>query len=402
MYESRDGRRVVITGVGVLGPCGTGAEDFWKGLGEPVEPAVNRKVEGFDPQDYGLKYAEARRLDRFAQFAVAAASMALEDAGTLDYDEWRKGVILGTGIGGAYAWESNAIVLTTKGEKGVSPLTVPMVMPNAGSAAVSMRFGFRGPVETVTTACAAGTHAISNGARLVASGRCDVVLAGGSESCQTGVMTGGFTNMKALSPTGVSRPFDAERNGFCSAEAAGVLVLETLAAAQARGAKIYAEVAGSGSTADAHHITAPDPQGAGAVASMRAALADAGVSPGDITQVNAHGTSTPLNEKLETAALRRVFGDWLPRVPVSSTKSMTGHLLGAAGAIEAVISLMAMRDSVIPPTINYEAPDPDCDLDVVPNAARPGSLRHVMSNSLGFGGHNVSLIFSQYEETPAG
>lgn len=391
MHESRDGRRVVITGVGVLGPCGTGAEDFWKGLGEPVEPAVNRKVEGFDPLDYGLKYAEARRLDRFAQFAVAAASMALQDAGTLDYDEWRKGVILGTGIGGAYAWESNAIVLTTKGEKGVSPLTVPMVMPNAGSAAVSMRFGFRGPVETVTTACAAGTHAISNGARLIASGRCDVVLAGGSESCQTGVMTGGFTNMKALSPTGVSRPFDAERNGFCSAEAAGVLVLETLEAAQARGAKIYAEIAGSGSTADAHHITAPDPQGAGAVASMRAALADAGLEPGDITHVNAHGTSTSLNDAAEAAAVATVFGSD-PGPAVTSIKGVTGHALGAAGAIEGVTLALSYLHKMIPPTVGTTHLDDALTIDLV-REWRDWEPGPAISNSFAFGGHNGSVVF---------
>lgn len=391
MHESRDGRRVVITGIGVLGPCGTGGEDFWKGLGEPVEPAVNRKVEGFDPLDYGLKYAEARRLDRFAQFAVAAASMALQDAGTLDYDEWRKGVILGTGIGGAYAWESNAIVLTTKGEKGVSPLTVPMVMPNAGSAAVSMRFGFRGPVETVTTACAAGTHAISNGAKLIASGRCDVVLAGGSESCQTGVMTGGFTNMKALSPTGVSRPFDAERNGFCSAEAAGVLVLETLEAARARGAKIYAEVAGSGSTADAHHITAPDPQGAGAVASMRAALADAGLEPGDITHVNAHGTSTPLNDAAEAAAVATVFGSD-PGPAVTSIKGVTGHALGAAGAIEGVTLALSYRHRMIPPTVGTTHLDDALTIDLV-REWRDWEPGPAISNSFAFGGHNGSVVF---------
>lgn len=391
MIEARDGRRVVITGLGVVAPCGTGVEEFWAGLAKPVEPATNRKVADFDPTAWGLKYAEARRLDRFSQLAVAAATQALDDAGRPEYDEWRKGVVMGTGIGGAYAWETQTAIQLEKGQKGVSPLVVPMVMPNAGSAALSMRFGFRGPVETVTTACASGTHALSNAARLIASGRCDVALAGGSEACQTEVMIGGFTNMKALSPTGISRPFDVARDGFCSAEAAGVVVLEELTAARARGARIYAEVAGCGSTADAHHITAPDPRGRGAVACMRAALADAGIDPGAITHVNAHGTSTPLNDAAEAAAVREVFGS-TPGPAVTSIKGVTGHSLGAAGALEAVALALTFAHREIPPTVGVTELDPELGVDIVtsPRSWEPGPA---ISNSFAFGGHNGSVIF---------
>lgn len=394
MHESRDGRRVVITGLGVIAPCGTGLEDFWAGLGVEAEPAVERKVD-FDPEQFGLKRAEARRLDRFAQLGYAAAKMAVEDAfgetGPGQYDEWRRGVVMGTGIGGAYAWESNAEVLFgPKGEKGVSLLVVPMVMPNAAGAAISMRLGFRGPVETVATACASGTHAVANGAKLIASGRCDVVLAGGSESCQTGVMRGGFTNMKATSSSGVSRPFDTERDGFCSAEAAGVLVLEEYEAAKARGATIYAEVAGSGSTADAHHITAPDPEGNGALNCMRLALEDAGLEPSQITHVNAHGTSTPLNDAAESSAVARLFGEHSPAM--TSIKGVTGHSLGAAGAIEAVALALTFKHGKIPPTMSTTNVDPAIKADIVLDWRdwEPGPA---LSNSFAFGGHNGSVVF---------
>ncbi|WP_153503221.1 beta-ketoacyl-[acyl-carrier-protein] synthase family protein [Cumulibacter manganitolerans] len=394
MMESRDGRRVVITGLGVLAPCGTGVEAFWEGLGKPAEPAVERTIDDFDPQAYGLKYAEARRLDRFAQLAYAAGKMAIEhafgDEGLARYDEWRRGVVMGTGIGGAYAWENNAQVLTTKGEKGVSPLTVPMVMPNAGAAAVSMRLGLRGPVETIATACASGTHSIAAGAKLVASGRCDVVLAGGSESCQTGVMRGGFNNMKATSPTGISRPFDVARDGFCSAEAAGILVLEEYEAAKARDATIYAEVLGSGSTADAHHITAPDPGGDGAFNCMRLALEDAGVDPSAITQVNAHGTSTPLNDAAESAAVARMFGT-APGPAMTSIKGVTGHSLGAAGAIEGVALALSYLHKKIPPTMGTTEVDPKIEADIVLEW-RDWEPAPALSNSFAFGGHNGSIV----------
>lgn len=396
MIESRDGRRVVITGLGVIAPCGTGLDAFWEGLGKLAEPEVERSIPDFDPKAYGLKHTEARRMDRFAQLAYAAAKMAIADgfgeAGMAQYDEWKRGVVLGTGIGGAHAWESNAqVLLTDKGEKGVSPLVVPMVMPNAGAAAVSMRLGLRGPVETIATACASGTHALANGAKLVASGRCDVVLAGGSESCQTGVMRGGFNNMKATSSSGVSRPFDADRDGFCSAEAAGVLVLEEYEAAKARGARIYAEILGSGSTADAHHITAPDPEGNGAFNCMRLALEDAGVQPSDVTHVNAHGTSTPLNDAAETAAVARMFGTE-PGPAVTSIKGVTGHALGAAGAIEAVALALSYWHKQIPPTMATSNVDESITADIVLQWRdwEPGVA---LSNSFAFGGHNGSVVF---------
>lgn len=393
MIEARDGRRVVITGLGVLSPAGTGLDDFWAGLQRPPEDVVQRKVADFDPAQWGIKHVEARRLDRFAQFAVAATGQALEDAGLAEdspYAPERCGVYLGTGIGGGYAWESQTAVLFDKGAPKVSPLTVPMVMPNAGSAAVSLHFGWRGPVETVCTACAAGTHAVSNGARLVASGRCDVVLVGGSEACQNGLLHAGFYNMKALSPTGISRPFDVDRDGFCSAEGAGILVLEEASAAAARGARVYAEVAGSGSSADAHHITAPAPEGHGAMASMRAALADAGLTPDQVTHVNAHGTSTALNDATEARAVTEVFGGGRPAM--TSIKGVTGHSLGAAGAVEAVALALSFHHRELPPTMGTETIDPAFDIDLVttPRAWEPGPA---LSNSFAFGGHNGSVVF---------
>lgn len=393
MIEARDGRRVVVTGLGVVSPCGTGLDHFWAGLHRPADPAVERRVDDFDPARWGITHVEARRMDRFAQLGLAAAAQALADAGLAEdkpYDEDRCGIVLGTGIGGAYAWETQTEVLLTRGPARVSPLVVPTVMPNAAAAAISLRFGWRGPVETVVTACASGTHAVSNGARLVAAGRCDAVLVGGSEACQTGIMSSGFHNMKALSPTGVSRPFDVQRDGFCSAEAGAVLVLEEAAAAQARGARIYAEVAGSGSTADAHHLTAPAPDGRGAVACMRAALADAGVQPEQVTHVNAHGTSTPLNDAAETAAIRAVFGSARPAV--TSIKGVTGHALGAAGALEAVALALTFHHRQIPPTMGTDQVDPGFDIDVVlePRSWTPGPA---LSNSFAFGGHNGSVVF---------
>ncbi len=393
MIEARDGRRVVITGVGVVAPCGIGADAFWAGLSKPAEPETNRRIADFDPAEWGLKHVEVRRIERFAQLAIAAATLARRDAGLeadSPYDPYRSGVMMGTGIGGAYAWEHNAEVLMEKGAKYVSPLVVPMVMPNAASANVSIRSGFKGPVETITTACAAGTHAVGHGARLIASGRADVVLAGGSESCQTPVMSNGFQNMKALSPTGISRPFDIARDGFCSAEAGAVLVLEEYEAAKARGATIYAEIAGTGSTADAHHITAPAPTGAGAIACIIAALEDAGVSAAEVTHVNAHGTSTQLNDAAEAIAVKEVFGAGRPAV--TSIKGVTGHSLGAAGAVEAVAMALTYRNREIPPTMHVSELDPDLDIDVVlePRSWEPAPA---VSNSFAFGGHNGTLVF---------
>jgi 3-oxoacyl-[acyl-carrier-protein] synthase II len=393
VIEARDGRRVVITGVGVLAPCGIGADVFWAGLSKPAEPVINRSIDDFDAAEWGLKHVDVRRIERFAQLAIAASALARRDAGIekdSPYDPYRCGVMMGTGIGGAYAWESNAEVLMEKGEKYVSPLVVPMVMPNAASANVSIRSGFIGPVETITTACAAGTHAVGHGARLIASGRADLMLAGGSESCQTPVMNNGFLNMKALSPSGISRPFDIARDGFCSAEAAAVLVLEEYEAARARGATIYAEVAGTASTADAHHITAPSPNGAGAIACMRAALADAGVNADEVTHVNAHGTSTQLNDAAEAIAVKEVFA--ANRPAVTSIKGVTGHSLGAAGAVEAAALALSYRHRELPPTMHVTELEPDLDIDVVlePRSWDPAPA---VSNSFAFGGHNGTLVF---------
>jgi len=393
MIEARDGRRVVITGVGVLAPCGVGNDAFWAGLSKPAEPATHRNVSDFDAAGWGLKHVEVRRIDRFAQLAIAASALARRDAGIdedFPYDPYRCGVMMGTGIGGAFAWEANAEALMTKGANHVSPLVVPMVMPNAAAANVSMRSGFKGPVETITTACAAGTHAVSHGARLVASGRADVVLAGGSESCQTPVMNNGFRNMKALSPSGVSRPFDVARDGFCCSEAAAVLVLEEYQAAKARGATIYAEIAGTGSTADAHHITAPSPTGSGAIACMKAALDDAGISADDVTHVNAHGTSTPLNDAAEAVAVKEVFGSNRPAV--TSIKGVTGHSLGAAGAVEAATLALSYRHREIPPTMHVTELDPALDIDVVLES-RSWDPAPAVSNSFAFGGHNGTLVY---------
>jgi len=400
MIESGVGRRVVVTGVGVVANCGLGATAFWDGLATPVEPATCRPVNDFEPEAYGLGRVDARRLDRFAQFAVAAAAQALVDAGLLpdvtaagplsDVDPERAGVLIGSGIGGALSWERQAVLLHEKGERAVSPLTVPMVMPNAASAAGSMRWSLYGPCETVATSCATGTHAVANAARWVAAGRCDVAVAGGAEACLTPTNIAGFTNMRALSASGVSRPFDVDRDGFCASEGAGVLVLEDAARAAARGAPVYAEVAGSASTADGHHLTAPPPNGRGALACMRLALADAGVTPAEVTHVNAHGTSTPLNDAAEAAVVSELFGPARPAV--TSVKGVTGHSLGAAGAIEAVALALTYRHRLIPPTLGTTRIDPDCDIDLV-LTPRPWDPAPSLSNSFGFGGLNGSVVF---------
>jgi len=392
MIESRDGRRVVITGVGVVAPCGIGADDFWHGLSKPVEPRVERRIEGFDPFAIGLSKVEVRRLDPFAQFALTAADEALRDAG-LDEpqpDADRCGVFIGSGIGGATSWESSVLTLRDKGPRGVSPLIVPMVMPNAAAGAVSMRWGLRGPCETIATACATGTQSIGNAARLIAAGRADVMVAGGAEAALSGVSMSGFGNMRALSPSGVSRPFDPERDGFCAAEGAGVLVLEEAGRAAARGAHVYAEVAGTGSTADAHHLTAPAPGGAGAIACMRLALADADLDPAEVTHVNAHGTSTALNDAAEAEAIVAVFGSNRPAV--TSIKGVTGHSLGGAGGIEAVAVALTYAHRTIPPTMGTMTVDPALNIDVVlsPQSWEPAPA---ISNSFGFGGHNGTLAF---------
>ena len=382
------GRRVVITGLGVVACCGIGTEAFWDGLQRPA-PEGEHRVPGFDPAAwFGPK--EVRRVDRFAQFSVATAEMALTDAGDLGVDPDRAGVVFATGVGGLGTLEDQIELYLHKGPRRISPFLVPMMMPNAGAAAVSMRARWHGPCETITTACAAGTHAIGAAARLVATGRCDAAIGGGAEAAMTPVGMGAFTNMTALSAAGCSRPFDARRDGFLCAEGAAALVLEELDHARRRGARIYAELLGAGSTADAHHITAPAPGGAGAAACMELALADAGVSPDEVGHINAPGTSTPLNDLAEAQAIAKVFG--VPGPPVTSTKGVTGHALGGAGAIEAVATTLAIVKRLIPPTAGYEVPDPEIPLDVVHGEARPWEPAASLSNSFGFGGHNGCLV----------
>jgi 3-oxoacyl-[acyl-carrier-protein] synthase II len=383
-----EGRKVAVTGVGVIATAGMGKDAFWEGLCRPG-PVGPRRVEAFDPTDwFGPK--EVRRVDRFAQMGTAAAEMALEDAGTPDVDPDRAGVIIGTGVGGLSTLEEQVRTHDAKGARRVSPFLVPMIMPNAAAGTVSIRRGWRGPCETVCTACAAGTHSVGNGARLVASGRCDVVLAGGSEAAITEVAMAGFGNMTALSGAGISRPFDAERDGFVIAEGAAVLVLEELERARARGAHIYALVAGSASTADAYHITAPSPGGTGAAVCMELALEDAGIAAEAVRHINAHGTSTPLNDAAEAEAINKVFGS--PGPPVTSTKGVTGHALGAAGAIEAVALALSIDKGLIPPTSGHEHPDPSIQLDVVAGEPRSWEPGPALSNSFGFGGHNGCLV----------
>jgi 3-oxoacyl-[acyl-carrier-protein] synthase II len=341
---------VAITGVGVVSCCGIGADAFWEGLLAPA-PEGERRVVGFDPTEwFGPK--EARRVDRFTQFSVAAAEMAQRDAGDLSPDPDRSGVIFATGVGGLESLEEQSIVMQQKGPKRISPFLIPMMMPNAGAATVSMRAGWHGPCETITTACAAGTHAVAAAARLVATGRCDVAIGGGSEAAMTPLGISAFTNMTALSSEGVSRPFDARRDGFIVAEGAAALVLEDLEHALRRDARIYGEVLGAASTADAHHITAPSPGGAGAAACMELALADAEVAPTAVGHINAPGTSTPLNDLAEAQAIAKVFGT--PGPPVTSIKGVTGHALGGAGAIEAVSAVLSIERRLIPPTAGHE------------------------------------------------
>ncbi len=385
-------RRVVVTGMGVVAPCGIGLEAYWEGLLRTPEPGI-RRIEGFDASPYFDNPKDARRSDRFSQFGLAAATMALEHAGDLRTNPARIGVNIATGVGGLTTLEEQIVINYEKGSRRVSPFLVPMMMSNAASAAVSMRFGFQGPCETTVTACAASTHSIGSAMRYIRWGMVDVMIAGGAESAMTPTALAGFGNMTALTSCGISRPFDAERDGFAIAEAAGVLVLEEYEHALARGATIYGEVLGAGNNADAYHITAPSPGGAGAAACMELALADAEVSKSDVVHINAHGTSTPLNDAAEAEALAKVFGT--PGPAVTSTKGVTGHALGAAGAIEAVAVMLAMQHKLIPPTACTTAVDPElAQIDLVLGAPRAWVPGVTMSNSFGFGGHNGSLVLA--------
>jgi len=385
-------RRVAVTGMGVVASCGIGTDAFWEGLCGDA-PEGDRRVHDFDPSPHFDNPKEVRRSDRCTQFAIAAADMALEQAGTLTADSFRRGVFIGTGIGGIATLEEQILVRHEKGSRRVSPFMVPMMMPNAAPAAVSMRHGFQGPAENTCTACAAGTHALANAARLIAHGRCDVVLAGGSEAPFVETAIAGFTNMTAFSSVGISRPFDAERDGFVMGEGAGVMVLEEWDMALERGATILAEILGGASTADAHHITAPSPGGVGAITCMRLALEEAGVEPDQVRHINAHGTSTPLNDMAEAFAMAEVFGPDGPLV--TSTKGITGHALGAAGAIEAVAVVLAMGSKLIPPTAGYATADPEMPpINLVTGSPAPWEPGISMSNSFGFGGHNGSLVIA--------
>ena len=391
------GHRVAITGYGVVAPCGIGKQNFWKGLlGPGTSGSVTVEVSEWDPAPYFAGPKEARRADRCEQYALAAAKEAIEQSGSLPYDPTRIGTIFGTGIGGLRTLEEQVVVRVEKGERRVSPFLVPMMMSNASGAAISMRYGFQGPAETICTACAAATHALGYAARLIAWGRCDAVVSGGAESAATVTAVAGFANMTALSTTKVSKPFDATRDGFVFGEGSAVFVLERLDLAVARGAEIYGEVLGAGSNADAHHITAPSPGGVGAIACMKLALDDAGLTPDQIKQVNAHGTSTPLNDSAEAQAVANVFGASKP--PMTSIKGVTGHPLGAAGALEAAAVLLSFEHKLIPPTANTTVVDPEMkDVDIVIGSARPWEPGPTISNNFGFGGHNGSIILAPYK-----
>jgi 3-oxoacyl-[acyl-carrier-protein] synthase II len=383
------GRRVVITGVGVVAACGIGAEAFWAGLLGTA--TVGPRLVG-DPDAtalYGPK--EIRRVDRFTKFAALAAAEAVADAGELDADPDRIGVIIGTGVGGLETIEAQLKVLLDRGSRRVSPFLVPMIMGNRAAADVSMRHGFRGPCESTVTACAAGTHSIGNAARLVATGRCDVAVGGSAEAAITPLGLAGFGNMTALSNTGISRPFDVRRDGFVIGEGGGAIILEERERAIARGAHIYAEVLGAANTADAYDVVAPAPEGRGAVACMNQALIDAQLAPADITHINAHGTSTGLNDAAEAAAVATVFG--VPGPALTSIKGITGHSLAASGSLEAVALALTFEHRLIPATVGLEELDPKVEIDIVRDRPRPWTPGPALSNSFGFGGHNGTLVF---------
>ena len=411
-------RRVAITGVGLITPCGTGTEKSWENIKNGVsgidlikkfdvsrfETKIAGEVHDFDPLEFFDK-KELRRIDVFIQYAVVATKFALDYA-KIDFDEElknRTGVIIGVGLGGLDIIEKNKLILEEKGPRRISPFFIPMLIGNEAAANVSIKWGFKGPNFCVTTACASGAHSIGEAFKIIQRGAADIIIAGGAESVITPLSIAGFNSMKALSkrndePKRASRPFDKERDGFVMGEGAGLIVLEEMEFAKRRGAKILAEIVGYGLCCEAYHIAAPAPEGTGMAMSMKLALEDANLKPEDIDYINAHGTSTELNDKYETLAIKKVFGEHAYKLKVSSTKSMTGHLLGAAGGVEAGISVLAIRDGVIPPTINYENPDPDCDLNYVPNEKVEQKLNYVLSNSFGFGGQNATLIFKRYEE----
>ena len=410
-------RRVVVTGLGAVTPLGIGAEKTWKALcaGKSGIGRISRfdttnfqtkiagEVKDFDPEDF-LDKKQVRRMDSFVHYCMAATIMAMEDSKleVANQDAERIGVLIGTGLGGLPTLEKNHTLLIEGGPKKISPFFIPMMIANMAPGQIAIHFGIKGPNTCVVTACAAGSHAIGDSYKLIQRGDADIVITGGTEATITPLSIGGFNSMKAIStnndePEKASRPFDKNRDGFVPAEGAGTIILEELELALKRGANIYGEIVGYGLTSDAFHITAPDPQGSGAARCMKMALLDANILPSEVNYINAHGTSTPLNDTIETIAIKTVFNEYSKKIPVSSTKSMTGHLLGAAGGVEAVFTILTIRDGIIPPTINYETPDPDCDLDYVPNVARKADVRIAISNSFGFGGTNATLVFKRFE-----
>jgi len=410
-------RRVVVTGVGLVTPLGTGTEKTWEGLvnGHSGIGPITRfdasahasqiaaEVKDFEPGDWFEK-KQAKTLDHFVQYGIAAAELAMQDSGLTVTEELseRVGVITGCGMGGLPTIEEYHGVLLDRGPRRITPFFIPRVIPNMPSGHISMRFGAKGPNLSLSTACAAGTHAVGEAFRHIAYGDCDVAITGGTESVICPLAIGGFSSMKALStrnddPEHASRPFDLERDGFIIAEGAGMIVLEELEAARARGAKIYAEMIGYGQSSDAYHIAAPPENGEGAARCMAMALKNAQLNPEDIDYINAHGTSTPLNDRCETTAIKTVFGDHANRLAISSTKSMTGHMLGGAGGIESAFTALTLHHQCAPPTMNLENPDPACDLDYVPNRAREMNIRVAMSNSFGFGGTNGVIVMKRFE-----
>ncbi len=411
-------KRVVVTGMGCISPVGNTVQETWQALlagksgAGPIthfdaskhKTRFAAEVKGFDPAaTFGAR--DARKMDRFTQFATVTTMEALGQAGLKidDSNRDRVGIVIGTGIGGIGTIMEQAEVMRERGVDRISPFLIPMMISDSAAGMLAIRFGARGPNMSIATACATGNNAIGEAAEMIRRGAADVMIAGGAEGALVPITMAGMNVIGALStrnddPQTASRPFDKDRDGFLMGEGSGVLILESLESAKARGAAILGEINGYGTSDDAHHVSAPAENGAGAAISMQLALHDAGMSIDDIQYINAHGTSTYLNDKSETAAIKTVFGENAYSIPVSSTKSMTGHLLGASGAVEAIISILAIREGIIPPTINYQTPDPECDLDYVPNQPRKAAMKHVMSNSFGFGGHNATLVVGNFSE----
>lgn len=412
-----DRRRVVVTGLGLITPLGIGVETSWQNLlngksgirritgfdATAFPTQIAGEVDNFIPEDY-IEPKEVKKMDRFIHFAVAAATIALNDSGLkiTDNNADRVGVLVGSGMGGLHAIENYHTVLLEKGPKRITPFFIPMLTINLASGQISIKFGAKGPNSAVSTACATGSHSIGDAFRIIQRGEADAMIAGGTEAVISPLGVGGFNAMKALStrndePERASRPFDVDRDGFVVGEGAGIVILESLHSALDRGARIYGEITGYGMTADAYHITSPSPGGEGAARCMTIALKDGGIDPSEVDYINAHGTSTKSGDELESQAIKTVFGEHAYRVAISSTKSMMGHLLGAAGGVEAVISILSIVNETALPTINLDNPDPECDLDYVPHKARPMKINYVLSNSFGFGGTNACLLFKKFE-----